>query len=514
MVATSAETPGLGLSGRVLALSPIFVGLGILLVAFGVAFLPSIQWMAAEWSGSSGALSHGYLVVAISIFLIAKALPDVAALVSRPAWWALPVLLALSIVWLFAYVATVVAVQTIVLPAILLTSIAAAFGLPVARHLAFPILFVYFAIPAWDHLQFIFQAITVFVVGLLIRIVDMPALVVGNLVHLPAGSFHIAGGCSGLNFIVAGLSLAVLYGHLYYDTVRQNLNLIVLTLAVAMLGNWIRVFGVIVIGYQSDMQSSLVNDHLTLGWILFAVLMIPVFVVARKLEDPAGQNNPGKQHACDTARPKVSWLAVVAGIATMIAGPVWAAAIASPITKTDNLVLELPTGGSQWSGPGNSHWDWQPVFAGAAAERVAEYVGAETSVLVYTNLYLTQQQGRELIFIHNRIAGDWRTADSGSAEIALPQIDGKMMFRQLVARNYMGDWLIWYRYEIGGVFETSDTRVKLRQALETLQGRPHAGIVAFATPCHTSCEQASHTLSAFVAQIGHSVHVKIAGDMQ
>ena len=82
MVATSVDTPGQGLSGRAITLFPFTLGLGVLVVAFVIAFLPSIQWINEEWGGSSGVLSHGYLVAAISVYLFIRAIPEAATTTS------------------------------------------------------------------------------------------------------------------------------------------------------------------------------------------------------------------------------------------------------------------------------------------------------------------------------------------------------------------------------------------------------------------------------------------------
>jgi len=512
MVATSAETPRQGLAGGVKGLAPVSVGLALIVVAFLVAFFPSIAWMAGEWSGSSGVLSHGYLVAVISAVLFVRAIPEVAASAIRPAWWLLPVLLVLSAVWLLAYVATVVAVQTLVLPAILLVAVAAAVGLKAAKPLAFPILYVYFAMPAWEHLQFIFQGITVSVVDLLLRVFDVPAFVVGNFVNLSVGTFEIAGGCSGLSFIVAGLSLAILYGYLFYRRWTQGVTLVAATVAVAMIGNWIRVFTIILIGYNSEMSSPMVDDHYTFGWIIFAVLMIPVYLLARRLEDVSSATRRGSTGVAHTNHAP-QWTAVAVALALMIVGPVWASVASESVPEDAVLTLQLPAGSAEFPGPRDSYWGWSPTFAGPVLERVAEYGSDRQFVMTYVNLYLRQEQDRELIYYSNRIAGNWRDAESVDVAESVTASDGAV-YRQHVARNYSGDWLIWYRYQLGQAFESSNVRAKLRQAAETLLGRPRSGVIAFAAPCRESCDQAAAVLAAFVHDVGNKVRIDYSREDQ
>lgn len=513
MVAASVDTRRQGLSGRVIDLIPFAMGLGVLVAAFVIAFLPSILWILKEWSGSSGVLSHGYLVAAISIYLFVRAIPQAATTKQEPMWSLLPVLLLLSTIWLLGDAATIIAVQTVVLPVTLLAAIAMVFGLAVAHKFVFSVLFIYFAIPAIEHLQSFFQAFTVLAVSLLIRLTDVPALVEGNTVFIPQGSFEIAGGCSGLNYVVAGLSLAVFYGHLFYTRIKQNLRLLVVVLVVTMFGNWIRVFSVIVIGYQSNMQSTLVQDHLTMGWLIFAILMIPVYFFAQRLEGAnlRDTRNPGiKVRGVNNDSP--NRMAVVIAIIAMVSGPVWASTISTPRPSTGSLAIEFPAETLGWGGPNQSNWGWQPNFKNPTAESVVEYRAGSDVVLVYANYYQSQEQDRELIYFSNEIGGGWRDSSEGLSETVF--LDDGTEYGQVGARNYVGDWLIWYRYQHGDRFDASAERAKLSQALQTLKGNSAAGIAAFATPCRGQCETASDRLATFIHQVGYKINLSIVKEQQ
>jgi len=393
------------------------------------------------------------------------------------------------------------------LPAMLLAAIATAFGLQVARRFAFPILFLYFAIPAVEHLQFVFQEITVVAVHLMIRAVDISAFVERNLVYVPAGTFAIESGCSGLNFVVSGLSLATLYGHLYYHRRRDTLRLAVLVLVISMIGNWIRVFAIVVIGYHFGMDNSIVTDHLWLGWVIFAILMVPIFIVARRWESVA----PGVEAERTTSAPlrepgPVSVPAAAAAILALSVGPAWAGIAAPTDREFQTLDLQLPEDISGWRGPLPTVWNWQPSYIGATSERVAEYVRGERVVLAYTNVYLSQEQGRELIFFSNKVTGNWRRSRTAvvPAKVNIPDAG---WFEQTVAESVYGPWVIVYRNVIGGEPVLGELQSKLRQSVATLRGRPEAGVVAFASPCAGSCDEAMAALSEFITAAGDDATV-------
>jgi exosortase/archaeosortase family protein len=113
----------------------------------------------------------------------------------------------------------------------------------------------------------------------------VPAMLDGNRVLLPAGSFEIVEGCSGMHYFVVSGTLAVLYGWLWYRRLGLTLGLLAVSLAVAMVANWLRVFLVIYAGYLTDMQHFLVQvDHYYFGWVLYMLMIAPVFVLARRFE--------------------------------------------------------------------------------------------------------------------------------------------------------------------------------------------------------------------------------------
>lgn len=504
MLATPTKVFGQIQPGIMLTNGAVIAGCTGILVAFAAGFEPTISWVAGEWSSSAGVLSHGYLVAAVSALLVMRSFPDFAARAGTPVWLLLPVVIGLSFTWLLGYAATVVAVQTLILPALLLAVLAMTFGISAAKALAFPILYLYLAVPAWEHLYYPFQTITVMVESVLIRLADIPALVDGNSVELPHGTLTIASGCSGLNFIVAGLSLAILYGRLYYSSWRKTLLLALIMLLLAMIGNWVRVFVIIMVAHQSQMRSLLVEEHLTFGWVVFTFFLIPAYFAARRLE---GQREQKVRFQSGAAALPVGakgarWVGLFAAIIAMLAGPVWARASVASFDAGLSVDLELPAGVDGWRGPMDSAWGWQPRYSGANAERVAEYQRKERFVLVYTNLYRVQEQGKELVFLENWVGGDWQPHESSDSLAA-----ARAGYNGVVAVSYSGRWAIWYRYQVGNGFETSEVWTKVKQAFEILRGNPESGIVAFAALCIESCKAAETTLEHFVAAMGSRVRV-------
>ena len=198
----------------------------------------------------------------------------------------------------------------------------------------------------------------------------------------------------------------------------------------------------------------------------------------------------------------------------MIIGPVWAGTISSSNTSAEAIEIVFPAGKFGWIGPQESHWGWLPEFVSPAAEQVAEYRLESDIVLVYANVYLTQEQDRELIYLSNDLDGDWRTLSNNGDLSESVYLDDGSEYGQFRASNFVGNWLIWYRYQNGDEFDASAGQAKISQAIETLKGNPDAGIVAFATPCRDQCDVASDRMAAFVEQVGYSINLNIMREQQ
>lgn len=479
------------------------VALAVLGVATVVAFWPSIAWISNEWATGSNIVGHGILLAAVSLFLLIRSARQLNVDAVSNCWWALPLVLLLSLTWLLGHVADVVLVHTSAIPLLLLAGILTVLGRSVTQQLAFSILYIFFALPIWEHMRFVFQALTVEVVQILIKIVGIAALIDGSTIRIPAGTFGVARGCSGINFIVIALALAALYGHLFYKSWRARWILLGVAFVFALITNWVRVAGLIVIGDLTDMQSPIIHDHESFGWILFGIALLALFGIANRLGDSSGSTEEYRNPDLANTDEFRAWPATLAVICALAVGPAWAAIISERNAMPVAATIVLPEARSQWLGPQNTASDWQPEFAGASREALAKYDSDSGSVWLYNNVYLVQDQDRELVNMHNDIAGYFRT--ESAREFSLP-IEGSINLnaRDVVASNGGLRWRIWSWYEIDGHRESNNAKAKLKQALATLKGRPEAGTVAVATPCLGDCKQAGLRLGEFLQSVAGS----------
>ncbi|MEM9172458.1 MAG: exosortase C-terminal domain/associated protein EpsI [Pseudomonadota bacterium] len=462
----------------------------LMLFGIGIAYAPTLQWVGTQWA-ANGIVGHGYLIAVISFWLLWRERDALSSVARLPVLWIIPVTLALSLVWLIGYVANIVALQSVVIPIIALAALLQAFGWQVARVAAFPLLYLYCGLPALRMLQPIFQEITTLAVGVILKLVDIPAELDGNFVFIPLGNFEIAQGCAGVSYLLAGIAVALLYSYLFLNTLRRQLLLTGVTVLATMIGNWIRVVLIIAIGHYAGMEHPWVADHQFLGWIIFAVMLVPVLVFARSLEP----DEVPERNVSSVKRQRTPWIAALAALAVLSVGPVWAAWVTRTAMPADAVTIQLPTSTAGWRGPMRSQTLWTPRFADPDVALVRDYRRANDTISVYANVYLSQSQDRELIYYANDIAGDWPRIVRKRNEPVIDTAQGP--FREVQVMAGATRALIWYRYELRDHVVTDDRKAKIDQAFAVLSGYPIAGVLALQTFCDADCDDARKKLDLF-----------------
>jgi len=113
----------------------------------------------------------------------------------------------------------------------------------------------------------------------------VPTYVEAQIITIPAGIFEIAGGCSGLRYMIVSLAISSLFIFLNIRDTKRALLFLTMTILGALLTNWIRITALILIGEYTNMESSLMEDHNTFGWYLYVPFMVLLFVWGNKVAD-------------------------------------------------------------------------------------------------------------------------------------------------------------------------------------------------------------------------------------
>ena len=268
-------------SGSLFALAaPFLIVYGPLLVTLS----PTLVGISSRWLKFDESYSHGFLLLAVSAYLVVRTARSLRPTPGFYPFWLIPFTLALLAYGLGGLL-RVEALQHLMIVPLVLGALAVLLGWQQVKHFIAPIGLVFFAMPVWDFLAWTLQLITVEINRLLLGMFNIEFEVEGVFVYLiGVGAFEVAHGCSGLRYLLVGQSLALMYGELNLRTVRAKVILFLSGVFLALLANWIRVFVIIYMGYETNMQTSLIEDHDSFGWWVFAATLVPLFLLGRRLE--------------------------------------------------------------------------------------------------------------------------------------------------------------------------------------------------------------------------------------
>jgi exosortase len=478
--------------------------IALLACVIALLYWPSIDFLIHEkWSDTaSKTYTHGWLILAICIWLVFRSRYELADAPARPSPKWLVGLAAAVVAWLVCYRASIEGLELPLLPLIFWLAVTAAFGVNVGRLLTFPVAYFYFAVPIWYGTPL--KNLTVLAMRGLFAITGPPALFDGDYIHLPNATFVIEEGCSGLHFMIVGLAVAALYGEQRGDPWRIRARQLALMAGLAVLANWVRVYTVIVAGYLTDMQSYLVRvSHVGFGWCVFAVALLVFFWLAPRLGPDLGLDTP-------RAAPPPAHLAItraeLAGLASVVAILAALPALSAGLRmmhaapRAPGSVDPRPPWHPLEQDMGSA---WRPRFPGADhLERQAFANATGELIETLTVSYRTQRQGAELVGEDSSIIGDGLelraervvSTPSGAfreAEVADPE--------SAASDSAEGRSLIWWRYEVAGRNLVVPFAEQLWYGVNALVWQPPASLTALRAACRGDCAGAHRTLREFVA---------------
>ena len=149
----------------------------------------------------------------------------------------------------------------------------AALGLRASLALALPIAFAAFLVPFGDEIIPTLQLVTAEIAIALTHWSGIPAVVEGIYIETPVGLFIVAEACSGVKFLVAMVTLAVLVCFTRFETWRRRAFFMAASIVIPILANGVRAWGTIFIAQSQGVEFAAGFDHIFYGWIFFALVV-------------------------------------------------------------------------------------------------------------------------------------------------------------------------------------------------------------------------------------------------
>ena len=261
--------------GRMVAIAAAMVAVALLL-AWNAETTRSIVsiWYRSE------TYAHGFVIVPIVVWLIWRDRARLATVPIQPTLWPLVGLVIVGFGWLVAELASVVGGSQFMLVAMIPLAIWAILGTAVVRALAFPLGFLFFAVPFGDFVVPILMDWTADFTVMALRATGVPVLREGRNFAIPSGNWSVVEACSGVRYLIASLVVGTLYAYLTYRTISRRLAFVGLALLVPLIANWLRAYMIVMIGHLSENRLAVGVDHLIYGWVFFGVVMGLLFWIA------------------------------------------------------------------------------------------------------------------------------------------------------------------------------------------------------------------------------------------
>ncbi len=495
-----------------------FGAAGPLLLALGLAGAVAVFWSGFVSLGNAWTApeySHGPLIPVLSGYLFLRQLktvppvPDSAPKARRTRW---PGVLVMAVALAVATGGNLARIPDIVTYAMILWIyglVLVTFGWRRGRQFWPPVLHLVFMLPLpailyWQlsiKLQFISSELGV----ALIRAMDIPVFLDGNVIDLGVYKLQVAEACSGLRYLFPVMSFSYIFSVLYRGPVWHKAVLLLSAAPITVLMNSFRIgmIGVLVDNYGIEQAEGFL--HYFEGWVIFIACVAILFGLARAMQwiardrRPLGEaldldvNGLGEQarRALDV---RASGGMIVAALATFLVGAALhlAPERAAADVPRDPLVL-FPRALDGWSGAAQRRLEPQiEAVLGADDYLSIGYASAQHAqpVDLFIAYYEKQTEGSGIHSPQVCIpAGGWEMSRIDDVTVQVMGEGGLpvgMPVNRAIIQRGLERQLVYYWFEQRGRQVTSDYMAKATTILDSItRGRSDGALVRLITPIGT-----------------------------
>jgi exosortase A len=484
------------------------------LVAPFALYFGTVRSIITVWN-SSETFAHGYVILPISLWLIWRRRENFSLYPPRP--WApgLALVALLGAGWLAAQLGEVQVVSqytfVALFPAIALTL----FGPRLAGSLAFPLLFLLFAVPFGEvFVAPLIQFTADFTVAA-VRATGIPVLRSGTRFELPTGNWSVVEACSGIRYLISSITLGCLYAYLTYRSTLRRAMFVGLSVVVPIVANGLRAYMIVMIGHLSGMALATGVDHLIYGWLFFGLVMFIMFWIGSYWREDTAPASAAATAGAPLApiidRGTGRHIPAMAGCVLAVCALWPALAWQGERVNHNPAPVELKELAVGW--PQVAPFaDWKPHYMEPDAALSRSYLRDTTPVALTILYYRNQDRSKSLISSMNRMAGykdAWHETEGAQRQ---ETAGGRpLALRESVLRDGGKSLLVWSWMRIGGHETTSNTIGKFYQAgsKALLRGDDGAAIMLSA-PFEENPELARTALRAFLADNLKAVDTALA----
>ena len=427
------------------------IALSVLLISFVWIFAQSWLSIINIWQRSD-TYAHGFLVTPAVLWLVWSRKGVLKNLQPKPSYLGLFFLLGSGFVWLTAVLSKVLVVEQFALVAILVSIIWTVLGNQVTVNILFPLCFLFFMVPfGEDFVPYLMEYTASFVVAML-RMTGISVYREGLHFTLTSGHWSVVEACSGIRYLIASITLGLIYAYINYTNYWKRTIFILLSILVPILANGLRAYMIVMIGHLSGMKLATGVDHIIYGWLFFGLVMLLLFYAGSYWQDqPLTESAIQYQERSTSELRPANFLFI--GVVALFCIGMWPI-VAGELIARQSVQAVIPTSLLRYNNDlvnPEPAWGWQPKFHGVLAESLQFVSVDDQPVGVYFANFGDESQGGELINSQNTLVypGDkrWRIVDSENHAVTFS--NHKFFIEESVLSNSNTELLVFRWYRIG-----------------------------------------------------------------
>ncbi len=479
-------------SRRWLPVFAVFVAACLLSIA---AFPDAWMAMARVW-WTSETYAHGFIALPCAAWMIWRRRDDWAQVEPRTWWPALALVIGCGALWLTGRLGGVSSIEEFAAVAIIPATVLLATGPAIARALAFPLAFLFFAVPVGEFLTPIMMDYTADATVTALRWSGVPVYREGLHFMVPSGRWSVVEACSGLRYLIASLALGVLYAYLQFRALRYRLTFVALAIVVPVIANWVRAYLIVMLGHLSDMKIAAGVDHLIYGWLFFGIVMAGMFWFGSRWNEPEARPRAAALGPADGAAAAAPATASVAmplsaagfrldravAIAAVVAVLAWRPIAGAMLDATDPVAIGPALRTALAGFPPAPSLPFAPAYQDPRETVRSAHRVDGRPVEVHAFYYARQHESQEMIHARNALVRlddpQWTIRGSGTETTPFGDV-ATYRLRRAGGESL----LVWTWYAVDGRQSSSAYRAKAATAwsLATGQG-DHSLALVLAAP--------------------------------
>ena len=460
-----------------------------------VSFRHTLSLMVDTWY-SSRTYSHCFLILPLFIYLVWVRREAIVDLKPVPNYWGLPLLVVLAAIWILGNLAEARVVQEFAVLAILIVVVETLLGTAAVRAFAFPLFFLFFAVPFGTSLIKPLQNFTAWFVIHALTVSSVPAVLEGHTISLPTAVWEVAEACSGIRFLLSAVVMGTVFSFLMYQSRWRRLVFICASIIVPIVGNGLRAYGIIVLAYLSNNKLAAGLDHIVYGGIFSVFIELVLLAIGlrwREKREPIRRIAAAPAHRADlpgkTAFSVAAGVIAVIVVAPLIAAHLWNRATIATDWADPPVIVTAP-----WQMTAASPGDWASEWHNPDREFRQSYQHATDRVDLDWVLF----SGRQGVDVLDTSVADSETDTIDDIENAIVGGQAIRVHRSLIESG-RASRAVWTWYCVSGEQTASRALVRFLQAKARILGKSAAvAVITLGVESSTNASEAERALREFL----------------